>query len=79
MIRDKQIDILVSTGANLVHDIIESMGLHHYKGTDATDDIQLKHEAVNRIYDVFLPEHHFIRILRKSSNPYSGKSLKNSQ
>lgn len=59
MIRDREIDILVSTGANLVHDIIESLGLHHYKGTDNTDDIQLKHDAVNRIYDVFLPEHHF--------------------
>lgn len=59
MIRDRQIDILVSTGANLVHDIIESMGLHHYKGTDTADDVQLKHDAVNRIYDVFLPEHHF--------------------
>ncbi len=59
LIRDRQIDILVSTGANLVHDIIESMGLHHYKGTDAADDVQLKHDAVNRIYDVFLPEHHF--------------------
>ncbi len=59
MIRDREIDILVSTGANLVHDIIESLGLHHYKGTDIADDIQLKHNAVNRIYDVFLPEHHF--------------------
>ncbi|MCX9081513.1 MAG: deoxyhypusine synthase [Candidatus Methanoperedens sp.] len=59
MIRDREIDVLVSTGANLVHDIIEAMGLHHYKGTDAIDDIKLKHDAVNRIYDVFLPEHHF--------------------
>lgn len=59
MIRDREIDILVSTGANLVHDIIESLGLRHYKGTDNTDDIQLKHNAINRIYDVFLPEHHF--------------------
>ena len=59
MIRDGEIDILVSTGANLVHDIIESMGLHHYKGTDTADDVQLKHDAVNRIYDVLLPEHHF--------------------
>jgi deoxyhypusine synthase len=59
MIRDREIDILVTTGANLVHDIIESMGLHHYKGTDVADDVQLKHDAVNRIYDVFLPEHHF--------------------
>ncbi len=59
MIRDREIDILVTTGANLVHDIIESMGLHHYKGTDVADDVQLKHDAINRIYDVFLPEHHF--------------------
>jgi deoxyhypusine synthase len=59
LIRDGEIDILVTTGANLVHDIIESMGLRHYKGTDAADDIQLKHNAVNRIYDVFLPERHF--------------------
>ncbi len=59
MIRDREIDILVSTGANLVHDIIESMGLHHYKGTDSADDIQLQRDAVNRIYDVYLPEHHF--------------------
>ncbi len=59
MIRDREIDILVTTGANLVHDIIESMGLHHYKGTDVADDVKLKHDAVNRIYDVFLPEHHF--------------------
>jgi deoxyhypusine synthase len=65
MIRDREIDVLVSTGANLVHDIIESMGLHHYKGTDAIDDIKLKNDAVNRIYDVFLPEHHFTDLEEK--------------
>ncbi|MCX9085732.1 MAG: deoxyhypusine synthase [Candidatus Methanoperedens sp.] len=65
MIRNGEIDILVSTGANLVHDIIESLGLYHYKGTDAADDIKLKQEAVNRIYDVFLPEHHFTDLEEK--------------
>lgn len=65
MIRDKEIDILVTTGANLVHDIIESLGLHHYKGTDMTDDIELKHCAINRIYDVFLPEEHFSKLEEK--------------
>ncbi|MCX9025878.1 MAG: deoxyhypusine synthase [Candidatus Methanoperedens sp.] len=65
MIRDGEIDILVSTGANLVHDIIESMGLHHYKGTDVADDVKLKHDAVNRIYDVFLPERHFTNFEEK--------------
>jgi deoxyhypusine synthase len=65
LIRDRDIDILVTTGANLVHDIIESLGLHHYKGTDATDDVELKHQAINRIYDVFLPEEHFARLEEK--------------
>ncbi len=65
LIRDREIDILVTTGANLVHDIIESMGLHHYRGTDATDDIELKHHAINRIYDVFLPEEHFAKLEEK--------------
>jgi len=65
LIRNREIDILVTTGANLVHDIIESMGLHHYKGTEATDDVQLKHHAINRIYDVFLPEEHFAKLEEK--------------
>ncbi len=65
MIREGQIDILVTTGANLVHDIIESLGLHHYKGTDTVDDVELKHSSINRIYDVFLPEEHFARLEEK--------------
>ncbi|MDP3105283.1 MAG: deoxyhypusine synthase [Candidatus Methanoperedens sp.] len=65
MIRDGDIDILVSTGANLVHDIIESLGLHHYKGTDVADDVELKKCSINRIYDVFLPEEHFAKLEEK--------------
>jgi deoxyhypusine synthase len=65
LIRDGDIDILVTTGANLVHDIIESMGLHHYKGTHVTDDVELKNNAINRIYDVFVPEEHFSRLEEK--------------
>jgi deoxyhypusine synthase len=65
LVRNGDIDILVTTGANLVHDIIESLGLHHYKGVDAVDDIELKHCAINRIYDVFLPEGHFSKFEEK--------------
>jgi len=65
MIRDGDIDILVSTGANLVHDIIESLELHHYKGTDVADDVELKKCSINRIYDVFLPEEHFAKLEEK--------------
>ena len=72
LIRDGHIDVLVTTGANLVHDIIEGLGLHHYKGSDLVDDIQLKHDQVNRIYDVFLPEEHFTDLEEKLQSVYSG-------
>ncbi len=72
MIRDGDIDILVSTGANLVHDIIESLGLHHYKGTDTVDDVELKQCSINRIYDVFLPEEHFARLEEKLQPIFRG-------
>jgi len=71
LIRDGRIDVLVTTGANLVHDIIESLGLHHYKGSDQVNDIQLKHDQVNRIYDVFLPEEHFTDLEEFLQSVYS--------
>lgn len=62
LIRDGYIDVLVSTGANLVHDIIEALGLHHYKGSETVNDNALYHEQIDRIYDVFVPDHHFTRL-----------------
>ncbi|MFX1274331.1 MAG: deoxyhypusine synthase family protein [Promethearchaeota archaeon] len=52
------IDILVTTGANLTHDIAETLGYHHLQGdlkVDNLDDSYLLDEEMNRIYDVFLP------------------------
>lgn len=65
LIRDGFIDVLVTTGANMVHDIVESLGLYHYKGTDVMDDMELKHEEINRLHDVFLPEDHFVEFEEK--------------
>jgi len=31
MVREREVDVVVTTGANLVHDIIEALGDHHYK------------------------------------------------
>jgi len=53
------IDILVSTGANLTHDVIEAIGCHHYHGTEICDDVDLRHDEINRIYDVYLPTEAF--------------------
>jgi deoxyhypusine synthase len=52
------IDVLVTTGANLTHDIAEALGFHHLQGDlaiDAKTDKDLHNEHINRIYDVFMP------------------------
>ncbi|MHA1688062.1 MAG: deoxyhypusine synthase family protein [Promethearchaeota archaeon] len=52
------LDILVTTGANITHDIAETLGYHHLQGdinVDEIDDSKLHEEELNRIYDVFLP------------------------
>jgi deoxyhypusine synthase len=64
LIRKRLIDVVVSTGANMVHDAIEALGGHHYKGHWAVDDwmtcFTIYH--IYRIYDVFVPEEDFSRI-----------------
>jgi len=65
------IDILVSTGANLTHDIIEAIGCHHYHGTEICDDVDLRHEEINRIYDVYLPTEAFERFEEFMQDVYS--------
>ena len=59
LIQAGHIDILVSTGANLTHDIIEAIGCRHFHGTAFCNDIELRHDEINRIYDVYLPNEAF--------------------
>jgi len=55
------VDVLVSTGANLTHDIIEALGCRHYHGSASCSDTALREAEINRIYDVFLPNESFVR------------------
>lgn len=59
LIQAGHIDILVSTGANMTHDIIEAIGCRHFHGTAFCNDIELRHDEINRIYDVYLPNEAF--------------------
>jgi len=59
LIRDRLIDVLVTTGANMVHDMIEAFGASHYRGSAAVDDSELYRLQIDRIYDVFLHERDF--------------------
>lgn len=55
MLENGWIDVFVTTGANLTHDIVESLGFSHFKGTSHVDDRELKKKNIDRIYDSYMP------------------------
>lgn len=46
------VDWIISTGANLYHDLHFGLGMELFAGSPFLDDIELRHEGVIRIYDV---------------------------
>ena len=59
LIKNRMIDCLVSTGANIFHDIHESLNKKHYIGTHLADDATLFKHGIDRIHDVFAIEEEF--------------------
>jgi deoxyhypusine synthase len=46
------VDWIVSTGANLYHDLHFGLGMELFAGSPFLNDVELRHEGVIRIYDV---------------------------
>ncbi len=59
LIAKRYVDCLVSTGANLYHDLHETRGLRHYIGSATADDAQLAEARVDRVYDTYASEDEF--------------------
>jgi len=86
LIRARLVDVIVSTGASMVHDAIEALNGHHYKGSCITDDRELFRYHIFRIYDIFVPEenyvkldYHFSKIYREIAAERNGKSLSSNE
>ena len=54
MIRSGIIDYIVTTGANLYHDLHHSLDLPLFKGSPFSNDSELFEDEVIRIYDIFM-------------------------
>jgi len=50
----RSVDAIVTTGANIVHDIIEALGYRHYVGSFFVDDSELRKKGIGRIGDVYV-------------------------
>src|SRR5262245_1060946 len=51
LIANRYVDCLVSTGANLYHDLHETRGQHHYLGSPHADDAALADGRNDRVND----------------------------
>lgn len=57
LIENNMVDMIVSTGANIVdQDFFEALGFKHYHGSPRLDDELLRDQAIDRIYDTLINE-----------------------
>lgn len=84
LIEHRLVDCVVSTGANLFHDLYETLGAPHWQHPAETDDVALGRLRFNRFYDVLAPETDFsnaeefvVRFLRTldADRPYTTREF----
>jgi len=59
LINQEYVNVLVTTGANLVHDMVEALGHKHIKGTFLAEDKGLKAKHIGRIGDIYIEQKAF--------------------
>jgi len=63
MLEKGLIDVFVTTGANLTHDLIEAIGFRHYQGSCSADDKELHKKGIDRIYESYMPNEAYEKTL----------------
>ncbi len=59
LIKRGHVNVLVTTGANMVHDMVEALGYRHGIGTFAAEDKKLKARKIGRIGDIYIQQEAF--------------------
>ncbi len=62
MITEGMVDVIVSTGANVTHDLIEAFGGKHVRQVPYKTDQELRDKSMDRIYDVFVADESFMKL-----------------
>jgi deoxyhypusine synthase len=59
LLEHRFVDCLVSTGANLYHDLHETRGRRHFIGSPHENDSALQAQRIDRVYDTYASEEEF--------------------
>jgi deoxyhypusine synthase len=62
VISKKFFNAIVSTGANLTHDLVEAIGYSHVRLTGKFSDSSLREEGKSRIYDATIEDEAFVKL-----------------
>ncbi|PVX23717.1 MAG: deoxyhypusine synthase [Candidatus Bathyarchaeum sp.] len=84
LIKNRFVDVIVSTGANVSEDIVDAMGLGYWQATKNVNDEELLAADINRYYDVYGIETDYRKmeellteflLTLKPNNPYSSMEI----
>ncbi len=59
LVDEGHVHVVVTTGANVVHDMVEAFGYRHKVGTFKAEDERLRREAIGRIGDIYIEQKAF--------------------
>jgi deoxyhypusine synthase len=66
LIKNGVVDVIVTSGSNIVHDLIETIGFRHIQGDDLIDDQKLRMKGIGRIADIYIEQEAFIELEKKT-------------
>ena len=57
LVKYNMVDAIVATGASIIDmDFFEALGFKHYQGSQFQDDMELRENYIDRIYDTYIDE-----------------------
>ena len=56
LVDENLINCIITTGANVTHDMLEGLGHRHVVGSETADDEVLRKKGLSRIYDLFVKQ-----------------------
>ncbi len=59
LVREGLVDVIVTSGANIVHDLIEAYSGRHYRVPQGRNDVELRSAGMGRIADIFVKDNDF--------------------
>lgn len=59
LVYNEFVNVIVPTGANIVHDLVEALGFRHYIGSFTVQDEKLRHKGLGRIGDIYISQKAF--------------------